>query len=404
MELKDFLNAGSDILDAVSNAVDTNDYSNLSKTVRITVSKIAGDASDSMRSAAGQAQAKAPAEHAAAQAKDPVNHAPAQAAQNVPFFLRRPGKTTPVLKIVFGSIWSLLWGCIDIVVLFILLLDHAAGFLTFALISSALTAGGIFFLGSGINTLSLIGRFYQYGYAVGNQEYFTFRELAERTKRKEAFLRKDLKRMAARGMLPQLHTDDSHTTCMLTDQVYQQYLALEEQRKVNAAQEQQAQQQLQAAGNAAEVKSILEEGDAYLKTIHTCNDEIPDEVMSDKLYQLEEIMKRIFDQVRKQPKTAADLHKFMNYYLPTTTKLLYAYIDLEKQPEVGNNITGTKHEIEATLDTINQAFEKLLDNLFQDMAWDISSDISVMKTMMARDGLTDNHDFQEHLKGETNDN
>ena len=40
------------------------------------------------------------------------------------------------------------------------------------------------------------------------------------------------------------------------------------------------------------------------------------------------------------------------------------------------------------MDTINMAFESLLDSLFQDMAWDISSDISVMKTMMAQDGLT----------------
>ena len=77
----------------------------------------------------------------------------------------------------------------------------------------------------------------------------------------------------------------------------------------------------------------------------------------------------------------------MNYYLPTTEKLLDAYIDLDKQPEIGENIPKTKREIEETVDTINDAFENLLDSLFEEVAWDISSDISVMKTMMEQDGL-----------------
>ena len=54
----------------------------------------------------------------------------------------------------------------------------------------------------------------------------------------------------------------------------------------------------------------------------------------------------------------------------------------------GSNIANTKKEIEHTLDTINQAFELLLDSLFQDKAWDISSDISVLNTMLAQEGLT----------------
>lgn len=108
--------------------------------------------------------------------------------------------------------------------------------------------------------------------------------------------------------------------------------------------------------------------------------------MSSKLFRLENIMKKIFEQVEKNPESAKDLRKFMEYYLPTTTKLLRAYVDLDKQPEV-DNIRKTKKEIESSLDVINDAFEQLLDDMFQDVAWDISSDISVMKTMMAQDGL-----------------
>ena len=77
------------------------------------------------------------------------------------------------------------------------------------------------------------------------------------------------------------------------------------------------------------------------------------------------------------------------YYLPTTIKLLQAYQDLDAQPVQGENIISSKKEIEKTLDTLNMAFEKLLDDLFQETAWDVSTDISVLHTMLAQEGLTE---------------
>ena len=79
----------------------------------------------------------------------------------------------------------------------------------------------------------------------------------------------------------------------------------------------------------------------------------------------------------------------MDYYLPTTMKLLEAYEELDAQPVQGENIISSKKEIEDTIDTLNLAFEKLLDSLFQDTAWDVSSDISVLHTMLAQKGLTE---------------
>ena len=77
----------------------------------------------------------------------------------------------------------------------------------------------------------------------------------------------------------------------------------------------------------------------------------------------------------------------MSYYLPITRKLVDAYQELDAQQVEGENIRKTKQEIEDSLDTVNHAFENLLDSFFQDTAWDISSDISVLHTMMAQDGL-----------------
>jgi len=98
---------------------------------------------------------------------------------------------------------------------------------------------------------------------------------------------------------------------------------------------------------------------------------------------------KIFDRVEQNPASVGDIRKLMEYYLPTTIKLLQAYQDLDAQPVQGENIISSKKEIEKTLDTLNRAFEKLLDDLFQETAWDVSTDISVLHTMLAQEGLTE---------------
>ena len=75
-------------------------------------------------------------------------------------------------------------------------------------------------------------------------------------------------------------------------------------------------------------------------------------------------------------------------------KLLNAYEELDKQDMQGENIKTAKSEIENTLDTINVAFENLLDSFYKETAWDVSSDISVLKTMFAQEGLTEKNNFQ----------
>ena len=104
---------------------------------------------------------------------------------------------------------------------------------------------------------------------------------------------------------------------------------------------------------------------------------------------METLVDRIFDRVEQKPDTVDDIRKLMEYYLPTTIKLLEAYEELDAQPVQGENIISSKQEIEKTMDTLNTAFEKLLDELFQDTAWDLSSDISVLNTMLAQEGLTE---------------
>ena len=132
-----------------------------------------------------------------------------------------------------------------------------------------------------------------------------------------------------------------------------------------------------STGNVDLDKAIAE-GDAAIKAMRALNDRIQDETISGK----------IFDYVKAHPEKLPQIRKFMSYYLPTTLKLLRSYDELSRQGVSGQNITGTMEKVEGMMATIVLAFEKQLDSLFGDQAMDISTDITVLDNMMAREGLT----------------
>lgn len=141
-----------------------------------------------------------------------------------------------------------------------------------------------------------------------------------------------------------------------------------------------------------EVKEVLEKGRNYLDRLRKSNDAIPGEEISAKILKWKN-RGSDFQRAKAHPEIIPDLKRMMDYYLPMTVKLLEAYEDMDSQPVQGETIRSSKKEIEDTLDTLNDAFAKLLDSVFQDTAWDVSSDISVLHTLLAQEGLKDS-DFK----------
>ena len=139
------------------------------------------------------------------------------------------------------------------------------------------------------------------------------------------------------------------------------------------------------------------EKDQYQKILddlRAVNDAIPDEEMSAKIDRLEAVSAKIFEQAKSDPDKLPRMRKFMDYYLPTSLKLLQTYAELDAQGVEGENISESKKRIEQTMDTLVHAFETQLDQLFQDDALDVSADIDVMETMLRADGLTGETPFK----------
>ena len=134
---------------------------------------------------------------------------------------------------------------------------------------------------------------------------------------------------------------------------------------------------------------MVSEGQDALEEMRRLNDSIQDAAISAQIDRLEQVSGKIFRQVQKDPTQLPQIRKFMSYYLPTTLKLLRAYDDMSHQGVQGENITGTMERVRGMMGTIVTAFERQLDSLFGDQALDISTDITVLDNMMAREGLSD---------------
>ena len=142
-----------------------------------------------------------------------------------------------------------------------------------------------------------------------------------------------------------------------------------------------------ATGNA-EVDKVVEEGTAYLRRLCKADEAIENEEISAAIVRMQEVSFRIFAYICDHPQKVGQIRKFMNYYLPTTLKLLDSYDRMSRQDVKGENITQSMTEIERIMQTIVLAFEKQLDALFQDEAMDISTDITVLESMLTQEGIS----------------
>ena len=136
------------------------------------------------------------------------------------------------------------------------------------------------------------------------------------------------------------------------------------------------------------VAALRKEKDRAISELRRLNDAIPDPKISAQIDHLEEVTGKIIDHVIANPAKQPQISRFLDYFLPTTIKLLNAYDRMDSAGISGSNIDATKQKVEKMLDTLCAAFDKQLDALFGDEALDISTDITVMENLLAQEGLS----------------
>lgn len=143
-----------------------------------------------------------------------------------------------------------------------------------------------------------------------------------------------------------------------------------------------------ATTGSPELDELIRQRDLALSEMHRLNDSIEDPKISAQIDHMEAVTAKIIAHVVEHPRKLPQIRKFLNYYLPTTLKLLNAYDRMDAAGVSGANIDGTMGKIETMMDTVATAFDRQLDALFGDEALDISTDITVLEQMLAGEGLS----------------
>ena len=232
-------------------------------------------------------------------------------------------------------------------------------------------AGGLAMLFSGISINRRSERYLNYLAYIGANREVPLAPMAASFGVSVGRLCKDLRRMLAKGILPTGYLDLAEGRLFLTEMGYHTPEPKREAPPEETPQEAAARE------------------DDILREIRQVNDQIPDAVMSAKIDRIEEITGKILKYQKSHPNKEGQLRSFLNYYLPTTLKILRAYAQLDAQGIEGENISAAKKRIEDMMDQVVYGFEKQLDKLFQDDAMDITSDVEVLENMLKKDGLSD---------------
>lgn len=223
-------------------------------------------------------------------------------------------------------------------------------------------------------------RYERYRRIVGARAYMPIADIARTVRRRESRVIDDLEDMVERGYFgPEARVHLGEGLLIVDVDA-----ALEAEAK--RAQSEQAARERRAAEQGEKEKAPADAYETLLQELRTLNERIEDEVMSQRIYRIEAVARATFLAVKQKPEKLPQIRRFMDYYLPTTIKLLDAYAGFEDQDVKGENIRSSKENIEHMTETLSVAFEKQFDSLFLTETMDINAEIRTMDSLLRQDG------------------
>ena len=307
---------------------------------------------------------------------------PTRARKTVHQVMKAPSqkKSTARTLMIVGAILAAvgLVACAEPIEMMLWLKEITSYYMEDLLAALAMVVGGGAMLGCGLGMNRSLKRYAQYLAVMGDRPAMSVEELARVTGFSKRRVTKDLQAMISKGYFGG-----------------KAYLNRELGYFFRSSQADEDWQRRQEEAEEASVppKEAEEGYSGILRNIRRANDRIADPVLSAKIDRLEEVTAKIFQAVEADPKKRGSIDTFLNYYLPTTQKLLDSYAEFEATGVEGANLGQAKDRIEKTMDSIVAGFEHQLDELYKMDAMNVDSDIRVMETMLRRDTASVEKDF-----------
>ena len=146
-------------------------------------------------------------------------------------------------------------------------------------------------------------------------------------------------------------------------------------------------------GISAKINAYIGEIDRHGKFIADAN-------VSLELAEIKNILSKMINLLKDEKdieKYSEQLDQFFSSYFPTVMKILDTYRKIEEQGLNVSSAVETKARIAESIPSVRKALEKELDNMYQNKMLDITTDIDVLESMLAKDGLLDKNTMKFDL-------
>lgn len=292
-----------------------------------------------------------------------------------------PLETKSILYRLIGACSFIIHSFIGIIFLFLLLFNNIiqSALLLDWIFPALLISAFVYIHGNSVKKKSI--RFKRYLRELGDSTVITIAELASAVGEDEDDVIDDLKEFIQKDYLKEARLIENESIFILDKKTYEIYKNnnFEDLNKEDLIDDE-------------IIKEEEEKSSEYLLQLKSIESNLTGD-MKIKTNKLISLVEEIFEFSKKEPENETSTYKFMQYYLPTTIKLLNSYCEFSRIEVKGENIKSAMVDIQYSMDTIILAFSKFLDNLYENSTIDIQTDLSVLKTVMSQDGLLE-EDFK----------
>lgn len=140
----------------------------------------------------------------------------------------------------------------------------------------------------------------------------------------------------------------------------------------------------------------------FRETINELNNDIPDEAISNSLYETSALLKQLGELEEKFPKSSDKLTKLYETYLPYLIQILRQYTKMQNVA-TDPNYKENEENLKKTINHINAAMrERLIPSMSEYDSSNLAADMNTLDAMLRRDGMSDENDIAAMLKKQQN--
>ncbi len=257
------------------------------------------------------------------------------------------------------------------------------------LLGIASSAFGIFSFMKGRHGLVLNNRYLKYLREIQNNSVVMIEDLALFARLPIQRTIKDIQELIDKDYFLQAHYIEKEQILILDRDTYQLYKENRERRLAEDASFRVNNIRIGNPKQKEEYLNLLERGRGCLETIDFLEEKIENKELLEKVEETKTLTASILKRISEKPALLSVSKKFVDYYLPTTVKLLESYIDLQNNPHVSSELEDAKREINLSFDSINTAYHQILTKLYEDKRLDIMTETSVLDSVLKMDGFSE---------------